>query len=242
MGYQMELKQKNKTKNLLILSVGIFLMLCLAFMGRMEYFRHRSLKLQVRSDELERQQLLNEIALLRTQVNPHFLFNSLSILSSLVHVDANLSEQFIDQLSRSYRYILEQREQSLVTLRTELEFIKAYAFLLKIRFENKFDLRVDLPEALLDTRKIAPLTLQLLVENAVKHNRMSVAEPLVVSVSVEIAEVLLVKNPLQLRSTAHVSTKVGLQNIKERYALLTERPVWAGEEEGAFVVKIPLLA
>ena len=100
--------------------------------------------MQARSEALEKQQLLNEIDLLKTQVNPHFLFNSLSILSSLVHVNADLSEQFIEQLARSYRYILEQKDQPLVTLRTELEFIRSYAFLLKIRFENKFDLRVDL--------------------------------------------------------------------------------------------------
>ncbi len=100
---------------------------------------------------------------------------------------------------------------------------------------------MDLPEELLDTCNIAPLTLQLLVENAVKHNRMSVAEPLVATVSVKDDEELIVKNPLQLRNTAPVSTRVGLQNIKDRYTLLTKRPIWTGEEAGVFVVKIPLL-
>jgi LytS/YehU family sensor histidine kinase len=217
------------------------LSVALAFWVRMLYFRRRSQSLQIRSDELEKQQLINEVALLRTQVNPHFLFNSLSILSSLVHIDANLSEQFIEQLSRSYRYILEQKEQSLVTLRTELEFIQAYSFLLKIRFENKFDLHIELPDDILDNYKIAPLTLQLLIENAVKHNRMSVKEPLVVSVAVENGDTLVVKNRLQPRTSAVVSTGVGLQNILNRYALLTERTVWAGETEAQFVVTVPLL-
>lgn len=224
------------------MAVGLgALVVALAFWGRMLYFQRRSQQFQARSVELEKQHLLNEIALLRTQVNPHFLFNSLSILSSLVHVDANLSEQFIEQLSRSYRYILEQKEQSLVTLRTELEFIKSYAFLLKIRFENKFDLHVTLPEELLDCHKIAPLTLQLLIENAVKHNRMSLKEPLVVTVSVEDKQTLVVKNRLQPRTSSVISTGVGLQNIINRYALLTDRPVWAGETEEQFVVKVPLL-
>jgi ligand-binding sensor domain-containing protein len=203
--------------------------------------RERLEAMKARSEELEKQRLLNEIALLKTQVNPHFLFNSLSILSSLVHTNADLSEQFIDQLSRSYRYILEQKDQSLVTLRTELEFIRAYSFLLKIRFENKFDLRIQLDEEVLDTKKIAPLTLQLLVENAVKHNRMSAKEPLVVEVNVE-DDTLVVKNALQPRPTPEISTGTGLKNIVSRYALLTDRPVEAGPtDDGFFVVKVPLL-
>lgn len=241
LAHQEALRQKDRTVSVLTaIGLGV-LVLALALWVLMLYFRRRSMRLQARSDELEKQQLLNEIALLRTQVNPHFLFNSLSILSSLVHVDANLSEQFIEQLSRSYRYILEQKEQSLVSLRTELEFICSYAFLLKIRFDNKFDLVVTLPETLLDSCKIAPLTLQLLVENAVKHNRMSEKEPLVVTVSVENGDTLLVKNRLQPRTTAAISTGVGLQNIADRYALLTNRTVWAGETESEFVVRVPLL-
>ncbi|NUQ23905.1 MAG: tetratricopeptide repeat protein [Saprospiraceae bacterium] len=239
--HQQAIQRKNRSLGLLTAGGLGVLSVALAFWVRMLYFRRRSQSLQIRSDELEKQQLINEVALLRTQVNPHFLFNSLSILSSLVHIDANLSEQFIEQLSRSYRYILEQKEQSLVTLRTELEFIQAYSFLLKIRFENKFDLHIELPDDILDNYKIAPLTLQLLIENAVKHNRMSVKEPLVVSVAVENGDTLVVKNRLQPRTSAVVSTGVGLQNILNRYALLTERTVWAGETEAQFVVTVPLL-
>ncbi len=240
MAHQQTLRRKDRTLGFLTIGALGVLLIALAFLVRMLYFRRRSQRLQLRSEALEKQQLLNEVALLRSQVNPHFLFNSLSILSSLVRVNADLSEQFIEQLSRSYRYILEQKEQSLVTLRTELEFIQAYSFLLKIRFEKKYDLNIELPEEILDTCKIAPLTLQLLIENAVKHNRMSVKEPLVVTVSVE-NKTLLVKNRLQLRATAPVSTGVGLQNIINRYALLTKCRVWAGEAGDEFVVKVPLL-
>lgn len=241
MGHQQAIRRKDRMVGWLTAAGLGILVVALAFWVRMLYFRRRSQQLQARSEELEKQQLLNEIALLRTQVNPHFLFNSLSILSSLVHIDANLAEQFIEQLSRSYRYILEQKEHSLVTLRTELEFIKSYSFLLKIRFENKFQLDIQLPDEMLDDKKIAPLTLQLLLENAVKHNRMSEKEPLKVTVVLEAGELLVVKNPVQLRATAPVSTGIGLQNIINRYALLTDRPVWAGETDGAFVVKVPLL-
>jgi tetratricopeptide (TPR) repeat protein len=241
MAHQQTLRRKDSTMGVLTVAGLGVLVIALAFWVRMLNFRRRAQLLQLRSEEMEKQQLLNEIALLRTQVNPHFLFNSLSILSSLVQVNAGLAEQFIEQLSRSYRYILEQKEQSLVPLRTELEFIKAYSFLLQIRFENKFELHIAVPDDILDTRKIAPLTLQLLIENAVKHNRMSLKEPLSVTVFVENSETLVVKNKLQPRNTPAVSTGVGLQNIKDRYALLTERPVWAGETEEAFVVKVPLL-
>lgn len=240
LGHQAEIARKNRvTYIILFIGLGV-LMLALVFLSRMLVFHRNSEKLKLKTQDLEKQQLVNEISLLKTQVNPHFLFNSLSILSSLVRIDPDLSERFIDQLSRSYRYILEQKDQSLVTLRTELSFIDSYAFLLKIRFENKFNLNITIPPEALDKYKIAPLTLQLLVENAVKHNRMSVTEPLIINISLE-GDVLIVKNKLQPRATEYKSTGVGLQNIMNRYALLTNRQVIAGESGDEFVVKIPIL-
>lgn len=195
---------------------------------------------QVRAERLEKENVQAQFAALKSQVNPHFLFNSLSILSSLVHADAELSEKFIDQLSRAYRYILEQKDNEQVLLKTELEFIQAYRFLLNIRFENKFDVIVNVPDADKTRYSIAPLTLQLLVENAVKHNRMSAKEPLKVQIQLE-GDCLVVTNNLQPRPQSENSTGVGLQNIISRYAMLTSHPVWVGESDGNFVVKIPLL-
>lgn len=196
---------------------------------------------QVRAERLEKENVQAQFAALKSQVNPHFLFNSLSILSSLVHTDADLSEKFIDQLSRAYRYILEQKDNERVLLKTEIDFIQAYRFLLNIRFENKFDVFIDVPEADQTRYLIAPLTLQLLVENAVKHNRMSAKEPLRVRIHLD-GDYLTVQNNLQLRPQSEKSTGVGLQNIITRYALLTEQSVWVGESDGNFVVKIPLLS
>lgn len=195
---------------------------------------------QVRAERLEKENVQAQFAALKSQVNPHFLFNSLSILSSLVYTNAALSEQFIDQLSRAYRYILEHKDNERILLRTELEFIQAYRFLLNIRFENKFDVVINVPDADQHRYSIAPLTLQLLVENAVKHNRMSAKEPLHVQIRLE-GDCLVVENNLQHRPQSEASTGVGLQNIVNRYALLTDRPVWIGENAGSFVVKIPLL-
>ncbi len=112
---------------------------------------------------------------------------------------------------------------------------------MKIRFEDKFDLRFHLSEAALDHYKIAPLTLQLLIENAVKHNRMSAKEPLLIEIYIE-EDFLIIRNRLQLRPQREVSTGTGLNNIINRYALLTDRSVWAGECDDNFIVKIPLLA
>jgi len=220
----------------------LILVFALVVLGRMLRYQRNEERLKMRTRELEHQKLVSEISLLRTQVNPHFLFNSLSILSSLVRVDAGLSETFIDQLSKSYRYILEQSEHSLVSLRTELGFIDSYAFLLRIRFENKFNLDIRIPESALDKYLIAPLTLQLLIENAVKHNRMSLQEPLVVRIVITEGNMLEVSNLLQPRTSSSESTGIGLRNIKNRYQLLTDKPVWSGESEGRFVVRLPLLS
>ena len=195
---------------------------------------------QLRAERLEKEALQAQFAALKSQVNPHFLFNSLSILSSLVHADAGLSERFIDQLSRAYRYILEQKDNERVALKTELAFIQAYRFLLNIRFENKFDVIIDVPDAVQARYTIAPLTLQLLVENAVKHNRMSAQAPLQVRIFVA-GTCLVVQNNRQLRPQSETSTGVGLQNIVNRYSLLTDRPVHVDESEETFVVKIPLI-
>ncbi len=195
---------------------------------------------QIKAEQLEKENLLSQFSALKSQVNPHFLFNSLSILSSLVKNDPELSERFIDRLSRAYRYILEQHENDLVPLSTELEFLNSYNFLLQTRFEHKFEVRIELDQGTIDNSCIAPLTLQMLVENAVKHNRMSTREPIVITIAAEDGA-LVVKNPYRPRGKEAHSTGLGLQNIINRYALLSSRPVWAGEREDEFVVQIPLL-
>ncbi|MGI4737388.1 MAG: sensor histidine kinase [Janthinobacterium lividum] len=194
-----------------------------------------------RAEQLETENLHVQLAALKNQVNPRFLFNSLSVLSSLVHLDADLSEQFIDRLAQAYRYTLEQQAHDLVLLATELDFIQAYTFLLKIRFEDQFEVVLDVPAAARQRYCIAPLTLQLLVENAVKHNQMSSERPLGVRIALEANE-LVVRNSLQRRpAPAAASTSVGLHNIRNRYRLLTPRPMQVTEAAGEFIVRIPLL-
>jgi hypothetical protein len=196
--------------------------------------------LRVNAEQLKREASQAQLAALKNQVNPHFLFNSLSILTSLVEVDTRLSVQFINRLAKAYRYILEQRDAEQVSLQTELDFLASYTFLLNIRFEGKLEVSENVNLSISQQYKIAPLTLQLLVENAVKHNQMSLENPLRVDIRVQ-GDYLWVSNPLQLRPLQEISTGIGLQNIINQYKLLTSHPVWAGEEDGFFIVKIPLL-
>ncbi|WP_020606029.1 sensor histidine kinase [Spirosoma spitsbergense] len=196
--------------------------------------------LQLQTERLQKEAVQAQFDALKNQVSPHFLFNSLSILSSLVEIDTKLSVQFINRLSKAYRYILDQRDNEQVSLKTELDFIESYTFLLNIRFDDRLKVVINVPEAARIHYQIAPLTLQLLVENAVKHNQMSDEDPLTVTIAL-VGETLRVSNPIQLRPSSGDSTGMGLQNISSRYRLLTEQPVRVGEHNGDFVVIIPLL-
>ncbi len=219
----------------------IVIMLSIFYVSANRRANRRLKDIQVQAERLQKEAALAQFAALKDQVSPHFLFNSLSILSSLVHVDADLSEQFIDQLSRAYRYILEQKDNDRVPLRTELKFIRSYIFLLKIRFEESFEVLIDVPDDFARQYYIPPMTLQLLVENAVKHNRMTVEEPLQVYIQAK-DDYLVVHNLIQPRELINHSTGIGLQNIINRYHQFTNQPVWVGEQDSEFVVKIPLLS
>jgi two-component system LytT family sensor kinase len=219
-----------------VISISIFYLI----LNRKSHFRMREMEIQ--AEQLMKENALAQFEALKSQVSPHFLFNSLSILSSLVHVDANLSEKFIDQLAKAYRYVLEQKDNEMVSLKTELDFLASYAFLLKIRFENKFDVVISLTDQEAEKYRIAPLTLQLLIENGVKHNRMSEKEPLVIAIMIK-DDYLVVTNPVRPRSELEraTSTGIGLANIKNRYRLLTKTPVQIGQHQEMFTVKIPLV-
>ncbi|GAA4408846.1 hypothetical protein GCM10023187_31350 [Nibrella viscosa] len=181
---------------------------------------------------------------LKDQISPHFLFNSLSVLSSLVRRDPDLSEQFIDHLARVYRYLLEHRDNERVTLDEELSFARSYAFLLEVRFARKF--KVNIPSAAsMGNYTLLPFTLQLLIENAIRHNRMSVADPLVIDICLchlEQGCCLSVGNNLQIRSQPDGGRGQGLAGIQHRYAQLTGRLVQVLPQENLFTVNVPLLS
>jgi sensor histidine kinase YesM len=234
---RMNRQQKTKT------NAGLTVMAMLsAFYLASNRRAYRQLEeVQLKAERLEKENIKAQLTALKNQISPHFLFNNLSILSSLVEKDAQLSVQFINRLSKAYRYILEQSDHERISLKTELEFVETYTFLLKIRFEDKLRIVVDIPESDQLRYSIVPLTLQLLVENAVKHNRMSDEQPLVVYLQSR-ENYLVVVNWIQPRPKNESSTGLGLQNITNRYKLLTEKPVLVTEKDESFIVKIPFLS
>lgn len=176
---------------------------------------------------------------LKNQIDPHFLFNSLNVLTSLIEENPDSAQRFTVSLSKIYRYVLEQKDKELVTVEEELKFAKTYMNLLKMRFENSIEFILptdyDNPDA-----KVVPLSLQLLLENTIKHNTVSEQKPLNIIITVE-GNVLVVKNNLQKKEVLQTRKGVGLQNIVNRYAILTNRKVLVDESEDYFAVKIPIL-
>ncbi|PWL38446.1 histidine kinase [Flagellimonas aquimarina] len=176
---------------------------------------------------------------LKNQLDPHFLFNSLNVLTSLIEEDPNQAQKFTTSLSKVYRYVLEQKNKDLVTVDEELNFARTYVRLLKMRFEDSivFDIpdKSSIPEA-----KIVPLSLQLLLENAVKHNVVTPSKPLHIKVTEE-GGMLIVSNNLQEKQVVKKSSGVGLQNIKQRYEILTDREVDITKTASDFSVAIPML-
>lgn len=189
------------------------------------------------AEQLKKEQIAAKYETLKNQVNPHFLFNSLNVLTALVHKDADMAEKFIRQLSAVYRYVLDSRDQEVVPLREELHQLESFIYLMKIRFGNSFTAEINVPDT---DGYVAPLTLQMLLENAIKHNEVSKSNPLKIEIIRE-NDVILVKNNLQPKSTVEPSSGVGLENIRMRYQLLSDREVEIHTDEQFFEVKVPVV-
>ena len=196
---------------------------------------------QVEAEQLKQVGVQARLQSLKEQVNPHFLFNNLNVLSSLVYQNADQAAEFIQQLARVYRYVLQQQEKDLVELGAELDFLASYAFVLRTRFRGSLRVRVEVPEALRH-RYTVPVALQMLFENALKHNISSQRRPLSIEVSVdEDGQWLLVRNNRQPRPVPEPSLQVGLRNIVARYGFVSTRAVQIIADEESFTVKLPLL-
>lgn len=176
---------------------------------------------------------------LKNQLDPHFLFNSLNVLTSLIEENPDNAQKFTTSLSKVYRYVLEQKNKDLITVDEELKFAKTYMSLLKMRFEDS--IIFDIPEQASNSEsKVVPLSLQLLLENAVKHNVVTASKPLHIKIY-ESDGNLIVENNLQTKQVVKKSSGVGLNNITQRYQLLTNRKVSIVEGKAHFTVAIPML-
>lgn len=192
-----------------------------------------------KTEALARESVQSQLEVLKNQLDPHFLFNSLNTLAALIDDENINAQQYLERLSDVYRYVLVSRSKNTVPLEEEIAFLDAYIYLNKIRFRENLQVETNLsPEAY--RQYVTPLSLQMLIENAIKHNVVSKENPLKIRIQQE-ADHLVIENNIQEKTILEKSTRVGLQNIINRYSLLTDRQVEVIRSGGLFTVKIPLL-
>lgn len=195
--------------------------------------------LQVHTANVEREKSRMHFHNLKNQVNPHFLFNTLTSLDGLIQTNAALASEFVHHLAKVYRYVLEHKENEIVPLQTEVSFIRHYILLLEIRFKQAIDIRINISRNALD-KSIVMVTLQMLIDNAIKHNILQDKKPLLITIT-DKEDYLHITNNKQLRKQIETSTKQGLQQLKDVYAYLSQQPVIVQDTNGFFEIRIPLL-
>ena len=203
------------------------------------YFFDQWKKTLIDAERLKKENTQAQLDSLRNQVNPHFLFNSLNTLISIIPDCPDTAIDFTQKLSNVYRYLLSVREKELVELQTELDFIQSYIFLLKVRFEQNLIFEINIPEEL-KTRLLPPVSMQLLIENAIKHNVVSKEKPLCIQFFVD-NDFLIVKNNLQPKLEKETSTGIGLENIRKRYQILSTKQMEVVHTSTHFIIVLPLI-
>ena len=201
-----------------------------------DYFKYYKESL-VENERIKKEKIISQFELLKQQTSPHFLFNSLNTLISIIPDDPDLAIKYTQHLSNVYRYVLQNKDQNWVTLDTELKFVKSFFFLNKIRFGEHVNLDIQITEEE-NEKMVAPLSLQILIENALKHNIISQDKPLSIEIMVDHGQ-LIVKNNLQKKNNSQ-GTKIGLQNIINRYKHLSGKTVEVLESADFFKVSLPL--
>lgn len=228
----------DELKLIVFIAVIIFLLVDVVYIGA--YFFRQWEQTTMEAEKLKQQNLISQYEALKNQVNPHFLFNSLNALTTLIAEDQNLAIEFVQRVANVYRYVLQNKDKELVSLNEEVQFIKAFLFLQKIRFGENLKINFEIPECV-DSYMIAPLTLQMLVENAIKHNIISLEKPLYINIIFDCGTQIIVKNNIQKKISSNGSTGIGLKNISERYRLLMNKVVTISEINNEFIVCIPLI-
>jgi ligand-binding sensor domain-containing protein len=199
--------------------------------------RERNLR---KVSSLQRERMVFEYEHLKSQVNPHFLFNSLNTLANLIDENSNAAIDYTVRLSDLYRNMLSYRDKDLILLTEEWEILENYLYIQKSRFGDALKLEVTMPEGIKHSRKIVPLALQLLVENAIKHNVVSKAKPLTIKI-VATDNSITISNPVQPKLSKEKGAGLGLMNIRKRYNLLSKKQIYFGAINNEFVVKLPLI-
>ncbi|MEQ8470873.1 MAG: histidine kinase [Marinoscillum sp.] len=192
------------------------------------------------NEELKNRQIRTQFEVLQNQMSPHFLFNSLNTLTTLIAENQEVAIDFTQKLSDVYRYILQNKEKELVTLKEEVAFVQDYLYLLKMRYPDNLRADFRIGSEFMEMH-VAPLTIQILVENCIKHNVVSKANPLAIDIYVENGKSVVVKNNLQLKKAIEKSTKTGLENIQKRYEYLGNRKIDVIHTVNSFMVAVPLI-
>jgi sensor histidine kinase YesM len=205
----------------------------------LKYFISRWKESILQTERLEKEKTQVQFDNLKNQLNPHFLFNALTSLNSLISENQQLASQFLQHMSKVYRYVLQNKDKNFVSLQTELDFIKNYVFLAETRFGGALKIKFEIADGAQE-QAIVPVTLQILIENALKHNIVDHERPLSIDVFTS-GDYLVISNNLQKRKTVETSNKLGLENLKSLYKFLTERPVIIEELSDRFNVKVPLI-
>ena len=182
-----------------------------------------------------------QLTILKNELDPHFMYNALNTLSYLIKVNPEKAENFVMRLAEIYKYFLSNKNKEYVTLREELYFIDQYFFLLQLRYENKIQLRKEISNQDVDRITILPCALQILVENAIKHNVFSELNPLSIKISISDDSIYVVNTKGPGKIPSHYSTKVGLSNLKARYELAYKKPITVESNKNYFIVRLPLL-
>ena len=225
-------------RDLTVMMVVISLII-IGFNSFVFYFKNWQ-EAEVMSERLQKENIRSQFEALKHQIEPHFFFNSLSVLTSLVHKDADLAAQYITQLSKIYRYVLEARDETVVALIQELDFLNAYIFLMTVRHNESIRFIIEISDETQKYTFVPKNSLQMLAENAVKHNRFSKESPLVVRIT-EDAEYIRVINNLNRRELIDGSSGIGLENIRKRYELISDKRIELEETSFTFCVKLPRL-
>jgi two-component system, LytTR family, sensor kinase len=219
---------------------GIALTMIGTTMWESEYTLEKLRTSLIEKEQLEQLTIQHEFEELKSQVNPHFLFNCFNTLSSLISEDQKQAENFLNELSKVYRYLLRNNENGLSTLQTEIKFIESYYRLLRTRHGESVELHIEIDKKY-EQYLLPSLSLQLLVENAVKHNVLSKSKCLVIDIFTTSGNKLVVSNNLQLRTVKAPSNKIGLDNIRGKYELLDQSGFHVLEDSNSFSVVLPLI-
>jgi sensor histidine kinase YesM len=235
LGYEIDLRSYSQ-----VLLVGVLCNLLATSLNEGASFYEKWREMVDEAEGLKKENLQSQLEGLKGQVNPHFLFNSLNSLSSLIADEPDKAEKFLDEMSKVYRYLLRNNEDGLATLDKEMQFIQSYFHMLKTRYGDGMDMEVNIDGQYLNYL-LPPLTLQMLVENAVKHNMILKDSPLQILIMTTNSGKLIVTNNLQRKTRNVSSNKVGLSNIVKKYQLMKEEEIFIQDDGKEFAVAVPLI-